>query len=145
MESNPSQSTDQYPMTGAMPSAWQPLAVHQWAIASLMPFPGMIQEAIIGSMLATAPRRATDIWYEDKAAAANVHVMRSGIQWHFNEAASTIWQLLDGERTVEVIIRELQKKYPTQEMDELTRTTVEFLLHGHSTGVVELCPDSASK
>ena len=109
------------------------------AVASLIPFPAPVQEAIQGAVLAAKPERATDIWYEDKTT-GDVHVMGHGMQWQLNDTASVVWKLLDG-REVKAIVEELGKKFPKHEGAEVVSTTVEFLLQAHSSGLVELFPE----
>ena len=109
------------------------------AVASLIPFPSPIQDAIKATVLSAKPGRATDIWYEDKTT-GDVHVMGHAMQWHLNGTGSMVWKLLDG-REVKGIVEELRKKFSKHDAAEVTHTTVEFLLQAHSSGLIELYPE----
>jgi hypothetical protein len=112
------------------------------SIASLAPFPPMLQEAIVNAVLGANCEKATDIWYEDEATKC-VLVMRHGVHWQLNQTASALWLRL-GKRGGE-IADELCQEYPGTDPQEIRFLTVEFLLNATSNGLVELNAEPGRK
>ena len=122
--------------------AGNPMHVHghqlRAGVASLLPFPPKLQEAIIASVLEAEPQRATDIWYKDSGTGA-IFVLRHGIQWQLNETASSIWEHLG--KSVESIVDDLHELSPSTDLEEMRFQVVEFLLNADSQSLIELFPE----
>ncbi len=125
---------------------WEKPGLRQTAsppnIASLAPFPPMLQEAVVHAVLEAKCERATDIWYEDEAS-KSVVVMRLGIHWQLNETARALWLRL-GKRVGE-IVDELCQEYPGTDPQEIRFLIVEFVLNAASYGLVELVSEPGGK
>lgn len=54
---------------------------------------------------------------------------------HLNETSSLVWQLLDGERSVEVLIQLLQQEFP-ESHDQIEQDVLEVLEKMHESGAI---------